>query len=234
MARPRKHKSALSDNNLELIDVSPLTPNQQKFFSNYDSGKSQFLLGYPGTGKSFMSLFKAFEEVSQANDYKRVVIIRSAVPTRDIGHLPGSDVEKAAIYELPYKKICSELFHRDDAYEVLKKHDGIRFMTTSFIRGLTLDNSIVIVDEFQSMSSHELDSIITRIGSSSKIIFCGDFMQTDLTRESEKKGAHKFFKVVSQMLNFFDLNHFEEQDIVRSHLVKDYIIKKYKLFTEGF
>lgn len=232
MAR-RKAKNAFNDNNLVLKDVSPLTPSQEIFFENYKSDKSQLLLGYSGTGKTFMALQQAFKEIMQGSEYKRVVIVRSAVPTRDIGFLKGDEAEKGAVYELPYFKVCSELFGRDDVYGILTKHDGIRFMLTSFIRGLTIDNSIVIVDEFQNMTAHEADSVLTRIGHNSKIIICGDILQRDFTKHSEKN-IEKFLQVVQQMPNRFDFNYFDENDIVRSGLVGDYIKAKHKKYPKGF
>jgi phosphate starvation-inducible PhoH-like protein len=233
MARTKKSKNVINDNNLNLKDVSPLTDNQAKFFENYTSDKSQLLLGYSGTGKTFMALNRAFKEVMEGSDYRRVVIVRSAVPTRDIGFLKGTEAEKGAVYELPYKKVCSELFGRDDAYEVLTKHDGIRFMLTSFIRGLTLDNSIVIVDEFQNLTAHEADSVLTRIGRNSKVVICGDILQRDFTKHSEKN-IEKFLKVIETMPNRFDFNYFNEGDIVRSCLVADYIKQKHRLYKDGY
>jgi phosphate starvation-inducible protein PhoH and related proteins len=233
VAARRKAKNAINDNNFNLIDVSPLTDNQQTFFRNYGSDKSQLLLCYSGTGKTFMAMYKAFQEVQAKNDYKRVVIVRSAVPTRDIGFLKGSEDEKGAVYELPYKKVCSELFGRDDAYGILCKHDGIRFMLTSFIRGLTIDNSIVIVDEFQNMTAHEADSVLTRIGRNSKVIICGDILQRDFTKHSEKN-IEKFLQVIEELPEQFDFNYFNEDDIVRSGLVGDYIRAKHKKFPKGF
>lgn len=232
MAR-RKAKNAFNDNNLVLKDVSPITDNQEVFFENYKSDKNQLLLGYSGTGKTFMAMHQACKEIMAGSDYKRVVIVRSAVPTRDIGFLKGDESEKGAVYELPYHKVCSELFQRDDAYGILTKHDGIRFMLTSFIRGLTIDNSIVIVDEFQNMTAHEADSVLTRIGYNSKVIICGDILQRDFTKHSEKN-IEKFLQVVEQMPKRFDFNYFTEDDIVRSGLVGDYIKTKHKRFPKGF
>jgi phosphate starvation-inducible protein PhoH and related proteins len=233
MARQRKSKNAFNDNNLILKDISPLTDNQAKFFEQYKTDKSQLLLGYSGTGKTYMACYQAFKEIMKGGDYKRVVIVRSAVPTRDIGFLKGDEAEKGAVYELPYFKVCSELFGRDDAYGILTKHDGIRFMLTSFIRGLTIDNSIVIVDEFQNMTAHEADSVLTRIGHNSKIIICGDILQRDFTKHSEKN-IEKFLQVVQQMPSRFDFNYFDENDIVRSGLVGDYIKAKHKKYPKGF
>lgn len=233
MARQRKAKNAFNDNNLILKDISPLTDNQAKFFEQYQSDKSQLLLGYSGTGKTFMACYQAFKEIMKGGEYKRVVIVRSAVPTRDIGFLKGDEAEKGAVYELPYFKVCSELFGRDDAYGILTKHDGIRFMLTSFIRGLTIDNSIVIVDEFQNMTAHEADSVLTRIGHNSKIVICGDILQRDFTKHSDKN-IEKFLSVVEQMPSRFDFNYFDENDIVRSGLVGDYIKAKHKKYPKGF
>ena len=155
----------------------------------------------------------------------KLIIIRSAVPTRDIGFLPGTEKEKTAIYEQPYKDICVELFQRGDAYDILKSKHLVEFMTTSFIRGITLRDSYIIVDECQNMSFHELDSIITRIGEGCRVIFCGDFRQSDLKAEAEKKGLHTFVKIL-KVTEYFDLIDFDIKDIVRSGFVKDYITAK--------
>ena len=235
MARRKPAKSSpISANNFTITDLEPLTDTQSTFFDNYDSGKSQILLGYAGTGKSILAIYTALAEIDDPDsDYQRRVIVRSAVPTREVGHLPGDLNEKGAVYELPYKKICSELMGRDDAYEILKQKDIIRFVTTSFIRGLTIDNAIIVVDEFQSLNGHELDSIITRVGHNSKILFCGDLLQSDLIRNHEKAGAKKFLDILRSMPEYFDFNEFGKDDIVRSGLVKNYIIKKMDTYPEG-
>jgi len=234
MARPRKSRNLLADNHLNLTDISPITDNQKSFFESYQSDKSQILLGYSGTGKTFMALYKAFEDIiNPKSEYQRIVIVRSAVPTRDVGFLPGTLAEKGEVYELPYKSICTELFGRGDAYEILKKNRTIEFITTSFIRGLTLDKAIIIVDEFQNMTAHEADSVITRVGNYSKIVLCGDILQRDLTRGSEKN-IESLLKVLKNMDNRFDFTEFDENDIVRSGLVGDYIKIKHKLYPDGY
>jgi len=219
-------KSLMNKQHLELQPVDPLTDTQSKFFNNYDSGKSQVLSGSAGTGKTFISLYKAFDEIlnSKAN-YRRIVIVRSAVATRDIGHLPGTLEEKQAVYEIPYIGICNELFGRGDAYGLMKKNNIIEFMLTSYVRGITLDETIVIVDEYQNLTSAEADSIITRLGKGSKIIYCGDTCQTDFTRNAEKD-IDKFLYVLEKMTDWFDLNEFGVEDIVRSGIVKEYIKAK--------
>ena len=164
----------------------------------------------------------------QESPYKRIVIVRTVVPTRDMGFLPGNTKEKTKVYEAPYYAICTELFGRGDSYEYLKGKNLIEFISTSFIRGITLNDCIVIVDEMQNATLHELDSVITRIGHNCKIIFCGDFRQSDFTREHEKNGLTDFMRVVRSMRSF-DLIEFEANDIVRSALVKEYIILKDKM-----
>lgn len=235
MARPKKPKKPLlSDNHLSLATISPMTKTQSQFFEKYKSDKSQVLTGYPGTGKTFMALYKAFEEVNDpTTDYHRIVIVRSAVPTRDVGFLPGTLAEKGEVYELPYKAICNELFGRGDAYDILKKHRNIDFITTSFIRGLTLERSIIIVDEFQNMTAHEADSVITRVGNFSKIILCGDILQRDLNKHSEKN-IECLLKVLGKMEDTFDFTDFGENDIVRSGLVGEYIRMKHKIYPDGY
>jgi phosphate starvation-inducible protein PhoH len=219
-------KSLMNKQHLELQQVEPLTDTQSQFFENYDTGKSQVLSGSAGTGKTFISLYKAFDEILNGKtNYRRIVIVRSAVATRDIGHLPGTLEEKQQIYEIPYTGICNELFGRGDAYGLMKKNNIIDFMLTSYVRGITLDETIVIVDEYQNLTSAEADSIITRLGKGSKIVYCGDTCQTDFTRNSEKD-IDKFLYVLEKMTKWFDLNEFGVEDIVRSGIVKDYIKAK--------
>lgn len=236
MSRKKKitAASAISKLNLNLKEIEPMTDAQRSFFENYDTGKSQLLMGFPGTGKTFLSLYKAFNDIIYGGrDVQQLVIVRSAVPTRDIGFLPGNLEEKSQVYELPYKKICSELFGRDDAYEILVKHGVVRFMITSYVRGITLDNCIIIMDEFQNCTSHEADSVLTRLGQNSIALFCGDFMQTDFTKHSDRDIC-KFVNVLDSMPRWFAINHFQAEDIVRSGIVKAYIQAKYLIHKEGY
>jgi phosphate starvation-inducible protein PhoH len=163
-------------------------------------------------------------------DQNKVIILRSVVPTRDMGFLPGSAKDKAKVYEAPYYSICNELFGRGDAYEILKTKGIVDFQTTSFIRGTTFSDCIVVVDEMQNMTYQELDSVITRIGDNCKIIFSGDFKQTDLLKDAERNGLLNFMKILKHM-NLFDCIEFTKEDIVRSKLVKSYIIAKEELFA---
>jgi phosphate starvation-inducible protein PhoH len=214
MAKKRK---TLAGVNFELREIEPLTRNQLKAFETTDH---LVLHGLAGTGKTFISSYLAFDDMAKG-EYEKLVIIRSAVPTRDIGFLPGSEKEKASVYEEPYKDICIELFQRGDAYEILKTKGLVHFMTTSFIRGVTLRNAVILIDECQNMSFHELDSIITRMGQGCRVIFCGDFRQADL----QKNGLKDFVRVLKAM-NAFDFIDFEIKDIVRSDFVKQYITAK--------
>lgn len=216
--------------NFNLKHFNPLTENQKITFDSFDDDKNLMLHGIAGTGKSFMALYLSLKQILNDPEciYKKVVLVRSVVPTRDMGFLPGSDREKTKVYEAPYYAICTELFGRGDSYEYLKRRNMIEFISTSFIRGITLNDCIVIVDEMQNATLHELDSVITRIGHNCKVIFCGDFRQTDFTREHEKNGLTDFMRVVRNMKSF-DLIEFEAKDIVRSALVKEYIILKDKM-----
>jgi len=215
-----KKSRTLAGANLALQEVEPLTQNQVLAF---ESSKHLVLHGVAGTGKTFLSCYFAFDDISKGY-YEKVVFIRSAVPTRDIGFLPGNEKEKASVYEEPYKDIAVELFRRGDAYDVLKQKGLVHFMTTSFIRGVTLRNAVIIVDECQNMSFHELDSIITRVGEGCRVIFCGDFRQADLA----KNGMKDFLQVLEDMEEF-DMIDFQVKDIVRSEFVKKYITSKMKI-----
>jgi len=216
---------------LYLKHIDPLTDNQSKTFEAFSREKNLLLHGSAGTGKSFISLYLALMEVMEGHgDLNKVVILRSVVPTRDMGFLPGSAKDKAKVYEAPYSSICNELFGRGDAYELLKTKAVVDFQTTSFIRGTTFNDCIVIVDEMQNMTYQELDSVITRIGENCKIIFCGDFRQTDLVRDAEREGLLTFMKILRRM-NMFENIEFTKEDIVRSKLVKSYIIAKEDLLA---
>lgn len=209
-----------------LKEVNPITRNQELVFKDFSNGKNLLIHGLPGTGKSYISLFLALSEIENFKSYRNITIIRSVVPSRDMGFLPGSIKEKSKIYELPYQAICAELYGRGDAYEVLKGKGLIDFQTSSFLRGLTIDNSIVIVDECQNMTFQELSTIITRTGNNSRIIFCGDYRQTDLKYNDEKSGIFNFMEIIHNMNKYFSCIEFQIEDIVRSGLVKDFIIKK--------
>jgi phosphate starvation-inducible PhoH-like protein/PhoH-like ATPase len=213
----------------DLLTFKPITENQSKTYNSYKQDKHLLLHGIAGTGKTFLSLYLALEEVLDPSTlYDDVFLVRSVVSTRDIGFLPGDEQEKVSIYEAPYRSICRELFGIKDAYDALKQQGNVKFMSTSFIRGITINNAVVIVDECQNLNFHELDSIITRIGKNSKIIFCGDYTQTDLTRESDKRGILNFMKILKS-LEEFETIEFLIDDIVRSDFLKSYIIAKYKL-----
>lgn len=210
----------------DLSVIEPLTENQRRFFDSYEEGRIMLLHGVAGTGKSYIALYKALEEVlDHGNPYHQVVIVRSAVPSREIGHLPGDEKEKTEVYQLPYIDICQNLFGRHDAFQRLTEQGTIKFMITSFVRGITLDNSIIIVDESQNMTDMELNSIITRVGENSKIIFCGDFRQTDLYKKTDMSGLKKFM-VIADMMPSFKIIEFDVKDIVRSDIVKEYILAR--------
>jgi phosphate starvation-inducible PhoH-like protein len=234
----RKEKRILRQNkgiipqeklNFNLKHIEPLTKNQKLSFEAYNNGKNLMLHGLAGSGKSFISLYLALKDVlSETNLYRKVIIVRSVVPTREMGYLPGNSKEKAKVYEAPYYAICTELFGRGDAYEYLKSKNIVEFISTSFIRGITINDSIIVVDECQNMTGHELDSVITRIGKNCKIIFSGDFRQTDFIKQHDKTGIMDFMRIIERM-KYFKFIDFTEDDIVRSDIVREYIILKDKL-----
>ena len=218
-----------------LLDIEPLTDNQRKLFESYDAGKHLVAHGVAGSGKTFLCLFKALQDVlSEYTPYEKVYIVRSLVPTREIGFLPGSHDDKASLYQIPYKNMVKYMFQMpSDAdfemlYGNLKAQETISFWSTSFIRGTTLDNCIIIVDELENLNFHELDSIITRVGENTKILFCGDASQSDLIRQNERNGIVDFMNVL-RLMPSFDIIEFEVADVIRSGLIKEYIITKMEL-----
>lgn len=214
--------------NFILKKIQPLTENQKKTFEQYQAGQHLLLHGVAGTGKTFISLYLALHEVLRKdNPYTKVMILRSIVPSREIGFLPGSAADKAAIYELPYQVICNDLFGRADGYELLKTKECIEFVTTSYLRGLTFTNCIVIIDECQNLSGGELSTAITRIGENCRVIISGDYRQTDL-RSHEREGFLNFLKIVNKMKCFSSVE-FGISDIVRSGLCKEFLLLQYEM-----
>ena len=219
----------------QMVKVSPITDNQKKAFAAYKQGKNLFLYGAAGTGKTFISLYLAMQEVlDNRTPYDTVYLVRSAVPTREIGFLPGDEEDKTALFQVPYQNMVKFMFEQpnetafNNLYDKLKNQGSLFFLTTSFLRGITLDNAIIIVDECQNLNFHELDSITTRVGQDSKIIFCGDILQTDLQKQYEKEGMSKFRQILEAM-NEFEMVEFNIGDIVRSGFVKNYLINKIKM-----
>jgi phosphate starvation-inducible protein PhoH len=209
--------------------IEPKTFNQKRVFNDYEKGKHLFLYGYAGTGKTFLPCYHAIQDVLDGY-YEKLIIVRSVVPTRDMGFLPGKQEDKMAVYEAPYKQIFGNLFNRGDAYEILKNKDHVEFMPTSFIRGITLDDAIVLIDECQNMNDHEINSVITRLGDNSKLIICGDIRQTDLIKEdSGFKQSLKIFRSMDSL----SMVEFGINDIVRSGFVKDYIIAREEVKDEN-
>ena len=228
-----KKNKEINHNN--LATVKPITDNQKVVFDTWKKGKNQFLFGSAGTGKTFISLYLALNDIfNLKNPFERVVIVRSLIPTREIGFLPGDEEDKAALYQVPYQNMVQFMFEMPNEqqfntlYDRLKGQSSMFFLSTSFLRGLTFDNSIIIVDECQNLNYHELDTIITRVGQDSKIIFCGDFDQTDLVKQNERNGLHDFLRILEEMEEF-NCTEFTIGDIVRSGFVRNYLINKTKL-----
>ena len=232
MTSSKKNKEI---NHSNLVTIKSITDNQKLVFDSWKEGKNQFLFGAAGTGKTFISLYLALQSVMNLKKpYDKVVLVRSLIPTREIGFLPGDEEDKAALYQVPYQNMVQFIFEMpneqefNSLYDRLKRQGTLYFLSTSFLRGLTFDNAVIIVDECQNMNFHELDTIITRVGQDSRIIFCGDFDQTDLVKQNEKNGLHDFLRILEEMEEFHCCE-FTIGDIVRSGFVRSYLINKIKL-----
>lgn len=229
-AKQMKRKKPI---NLDFIrDIEPLTENQKKLYESYAEGKNIFAHGVPGSGKTFILLYNALKEVlDERTPYEKIYIVRSLVQTREIGFMPGKEEDKKSLFEIPYKNMVKYMFTMptDADFEMLygnlKTQGTISFWCTSFIRGVTLDNTIIIVDEAQNLNSHECFSVISRCGINTKIMFAGDIEQSDLTRTSERNGIIDFIKIINIMPSFEKIE-FEVDDICRSSLVKEFVIAK--------
>ena len=220
-------------NHDQLVEMKGVTKNQLEVFKQYEAGKNLFLYGPAGTGKTFVILYNAIKEVLDPKiNYKCIYIVRSLMPTRNLAFMPGDEQDKSSLYQVPYDNMLRFMFKLsapeqfDMLYGELKKQGNVEFLSTSFLRGITLDNAIVLVDECQNLNFHELDTIMTRIGQDSKIMFSGDFDQTDLRDDNEKAGLGQFIKIINEMKEFYSCE-FDIGDIVRSGLVHSYIIQKY-------
>ena len=231
--KQKKRRKPISED--YMVSIEPLTDNQKLMWDQWDEGKMIYAYGVAGTGKTFIALYKALKEVlSDYSPYEKIYIVRSLVATREIGFLPGDHEDKSSLYQIPYKNMVQAMFEMpdDNSYEMLydnlKAQETISFWSTSFIRGTTIDNSIVLVDESENLNFHELDSIITRLGVNSKIIFAGDAAQSDLIKSHEKTGIMDFKKIIDDMDEFESIE-FGIDDIVRSGLVKSYLISKLNL-----
>jgi len=217
----------------QLVEMKGVTKNQLEVFKQYATGKNLFLYGPAGTGKTFVILYNAIKQVlDPSTDFNCIYIVRSLMPTRSLAFMPGDEQDKSSLYQVPYDNMLRLMFKLsseeqfDMMYEELKKQENVAFLSTSFLRGITLDNAIVLVDECQNLNFHELDTIMTRVGQESKIMFSGDFDQTDLREDEEKAGLGQFLKIINEMKEFYSCE-FDIGDIVRSGLVRSYIIQKY-------
>ena len=229
-AKQMKRKKPINTDMLR--DIEPLTTNQQILFNAYAEDKNVVAYGCAGTGKTFITLYNALRDVlDQETPYEKIYIVRSLVSTREIGFLPGDHEDKSSLYQIPYKNMVKFMFEMpteadfEMLYGNLKAQDTIDFWSTSFIRGTTFDKSIIIVDEYQNLNYHELDSIMTRVGQDSKIMFCGDATQTDLIKTNERNGVIDFMKIL-RIMPSVDIIEFGLEDIVRSGFVKEYLLAK--------
>ena len=210
----------------DLVQVVPKT-NNQKLALELCGGNSTAvgLIGSAGVGKSYLALYSALQQVFDPSlPYEKIVVARSAVATRDIGFLKGDLDQKSEVFELPYHSLARELMPRfNSAYDHLKSLGYLEFTCTSYLRGLTYHDTIIIVDEIQNLSRHEIYTILTRLGENSKVIFCGDSKQTDL---KANQSGFKYLIELSEKLQegMCSVVQFTVDDIVRSEFVKAVIM----------
>lgn len=221
-----REQEQVFDRKFAMKTIAPKTETQETLFDEYNKGQNIVAVGSAGSGKTYVSLYLALQEVLEKEEYEKVLLVRSAVQSRDQGFMPGSQKEKEAHYEIPFIDIVNDLFGRGDAYATLKQRGAIDFKSTSFIRGLTFNNTIVIVDELQNMSWEEAATICGRIGYNSKIILCGDTKQDDLKHSRNKQDVSGFKKLVAvaELMKSFSVIEFTPEDIVRSGFVKEFIL----------
>jgi len=227
--RTKRRKEPVQKFQLKLRDVDPKTPNQQLVYQLFEQEHNLVLHGMAGTGKTFITLYLALQRLLSKNSFQqKVVIVRSVVPTREMGFLPGSEKEKMKTYEAPYQSMCVDLFGRGDAYDILKTKNQIEFLSTSFLRGTTLDDTIIIVDEFQNLNAHEINSIMTRVGINTQIVLCGDGIQSDLHKPWDQSGTSELLRIANHM-DSMEVITFGIDDIVRSGFVRDWLVAREEL-----
>lgn len=218
-AQVKVRRDTLFDN---FSEFKPFTTNQQNASDGFKSGKNLCLTGYAGTGKTYIALHHAINDyISGKIDH--ISIYRSAVQTVDIGFLPGTEAEKMGPFETPYIQIVNKILGRADAYQILKTKGIISFDSTSFLRGITLDRCCVVVDEAQNLDRHEVGTIMTRLGKDTRVILCGDIRQSDVDFQDSGLG---FLRAVLRRMGetYFSMVDMQKEDIVRSGLVKAWII----------
>jgi predicted ribonuclease YlaK len=220
-------------NSNQLVTINPIGKNQQKVFDAWAKDKNLFLSGSAGTGKTFILLYLALKAVlDKGQPFDKVVLVRSLLPSRDIGFLPGTLEEKSDLYQDPYRILVKYLFEMPSEqghqalYNKLIEQGSLEFYTTSFLRGQTFDRSIIIVDESSNMIFQELDTVMTRVGQDSKICFAGDMSQSDLRKHNGDQDGYQNFQVILGEMEEFVVVEFGIGDIVRSGLVRSYLIAK--------
>jgi phosphate starvation-inducible PhoH-like protein len=210
--------------------VKGLTEGQQDYLDAINENVVTLCSGLAGTGKTYIAVVRAVE-LLQEGQYKRIVIARPAVECgKSLGFLPGNEDEKVAPYMRPIKDILHELIDAKQLEEYIK-NETIEFCALTYMRGRTLNNCIMILDEAQNATWEELMMFLTRIGKNSKIIISGDETQEDV-----------FHKALAQCLCKFDTKpyireieviYLDVEDIVRNGLIRK-IIKRMGKYEENY
>ncbi len=208
----------------DIRSFRALTQSQAEGLRGWAEGDNVAFLGTAGTGKTLLASYCASSAVFNPDtEQDHIVIVRSAVQSRDLGFLPGTLIEKLAEYEQPYRDAFKDLFGRDATYDDMKAAKRITFLSTSFLRGVTFDNAVIILEEAQNMTFREIYTVMTRVGHRSRVIVTGDTRQCDFgERSRETSGLHKFGRIAKELGNFAVVE-FNRHDIVRSGFVKSWI-----------
>jgi len=231
--RKRSKRNKKNSSSLDIQYVEGKTANQTKFMEAFENNDLVIGVGYPGTGKTYLALYMALTELEINKEFEKIYIVRSSVSSRNLGFMPGNANDKMKEYEKPYMSNVNDLYGRGDAYNILKQKGIIEFSPTSYLRGQTFNNCIVILDEFQNLSFQELTTVITRFGENCKMVVIGDTGQDDLTSERYKEfsGARDLMKITNKMKNV-ETVYMGVNDIVRSGFVRDFIIAQYGIPEE--
>lgn len=224
-SHPEYNRSPKTFSQHDMKAIKPLTRNQELVFDLYADGYNLILNGFAGCGKTMVAIYLALNEIlDPESPYEKLMIVRSCSPTKNTGFLKGSLEEKEAVYEIPYSPIFDKIFKKKNQYKFMKEAGIVEFESTSYMRGVTLDNTIVVFDEVSSATYHEISTIITRLGNNSKVVLCGDSLQNDLIYERNlQSGYEKFIKISNMMPDFRSVN-FTVDDCVRSDFVKSFLI----------
>ena len=215
---------------LTLKDVK-LTPKQQAFVNVIKKNKITICAGPAGSAKTFSALFSAITSLKK-KEIEKIVLCKPIITVQDkdkIGFLKGSLEEKLQPYIASFESNMIDMIDEKDV-KMLFENKTVEFKPVEYIRGTTLKNSCIIVDEFQNFTLEQLMAIVTRLGKNSTMVFIGDVKQADIAKKNVAVSVFKLILSNIDEIGFFD---FDKTDIVREPIIMKIIDNYEKLVEDG-